>query len=133
MIYYKEDIRIKNKIDILPMIDIIFAILSFLIISSLYLSRVDTIPIDLPKATTSLRQDSKFVNIFIDKSGLIYLNKQKISLDNIRAIISNLINESKNLVVLHADKNVSHGIVIKVLDSLRSIEGLKIAISTKSI
>ena len=132
MIYYKEDIRIKNKIDILPMIDIIFAILSFLIVSSLYLSRVDTIPIDLPKATTSLRQDSKFVNIFIDKSGLIYLNKQKISLDNIRAIISNLINESKNLVVLHADKNVSHGIVIKVLDSLRSIEGLKIAISTKS-
>ncbi len=133
MIYYKEDIRIKNKIDILPMIDIIFAILSFLIISSLYLSRVDTIPIDLPKATTSLRQDSKFVNIFIDKSGLIFLNKQKISLDNIRDIISNLINESKNLVVLHADKNVSHGIVIKVLDSLRSIEGLKIAISTKSI
>ena len=54
-------------------------------------------------------------------------------MDNIRDIISNLINESKNLVVLHADKNVSHGIVIKVLDSLRSIEGLKIAISTKSI
>ena len=133
MIYYKEDIRNNNKIDILPMIDIIFAILSFLIISSLYLSRVDTIPIDLPKATSSLRQDRKFINIFIDKSGGIFLNRKKILLDEIRVLTSSLINENMNLVVLHADINTTHGEVINVLDLLRSIDGLKIAISTKSI
>jgi len=131
MIYYKGDISNKSNIDILPMIDIIFAILSFLIISSLYLSRVDTIPIDLPKATSSLRQDRKFINIFIDKSGGIFLNKKEIFLEDIIGSISNLINESKNLVVLHADKDASHGEVINVLDLLRSIDGLKIAISTK--
>ena len=133
MIYYKEDIRNNNKIDILPMIDIIFAILSFLIISSLYLSRVDTIPIDLPKATSSLRQNRKFINIFIDKSGGIFLNRKKILLDDIRVLTASLINESMNLVVLHADINTTHGEVINVLDLLRSIDGLKIAISTKSI
>ena len=133
MIYFNEDIKNKNKIDILPMIDIIFAILSFLIIASLYLSRVDTIPIDLPKASSSLKQDRKFINIFIDKSGGIFLNKKEIILDDIIGIISNLINESKNLVVLHADKDASHGEVINVLDLLRSIDGLKIAISTKKI
>ena len=131
MIYYNEDIKNRNKIDILPMIDIIFAILSFLIISSLYLSRVDSIPIDLPKASSSLRQDRKFINIFIDKSGGIFLNKKEIFLEDIIGSISNLINESKNLVVLHADKDASHGEVINVLDVLRSIDGLKIAISTK--
>ena len=133
MIYYKEDIRNNNKIDILPMIDIIFAILSFLIISSLYLSRVDTIPIDLPKATSSLRQERRFINIFIDKSGVIYFNKKKILIDDIRVLTASLIKESVNLVVLHADINTSHGEVINVLDLLRSIDGLKIAISTKSI
>ena len=131
MIYYNEDIKNRNKIDILPMIDIIFAILSFLIISSLYLSRVDSIPIDLPKASSSLRQDRKFINIFIDKSGGIFLNKKEILLEDIIGSISNLINERKNLVVLHADKDASHGEVINVLDLLRSIDGLKIAISTK--
>ena len=132
MIYYKEDRRNNNKIDILPMIDIIFAILSFLIISSLYLSRVETIPIDLPTATSSLRQDRKFINVFIDKSGGIYLNKNRILSDDITDLISNLMKESRNLVVLHADKNVSHGDVINVLDRLRTIKGLRIAISTKS-
>ena len=133
MIYYKEDRRNNNKIDILPMIDIIFAILSFLIISSLYLSRVNTIPIDLPKATSSLREDRKFINVFIDKSGGIFLNNKKILSDDIIAMITDSINESNNLVVLHADINALHGNVINVLDLLRSIDGLKIAISTKPI
>ena len=133
MIYHKEDISNQNKIDILPMIDIIFAILSFLIISSLYLVRVDTIPINLPKAKSSIRQDKKFIIITIDKLGNLFVNKKKILLDDLQINIINLIDKNLNVVVLNADKNVSHGIFINVLDSLRSIEGLKIAISTKSM
>ena len=133
MLYLKEDIHSENQINILPMIDIIFAILSFLIVSTLYLSKVDTIPVELPKASSSVSQDKKFITISIDKVGNLFLNKKKILLEDLKINIFNLINDDSKVVVLNADKNVSHGIVIKVLDSLRSIEGLKIAISTKSI
>ena len=133
MLYLKEDIHSENQINILPMIDIIFAILSFLIVSSLYLARVDTIPVDLPKASSSVRQDKNFISISIDKFGNLFINKKKIILDDLKISILNLINDGSKVVVLNADENVSHGIVVKVLDSLRSIEGLKIAISTKSI
>ena len=133
MLYHKEDINSDNQINILPMIDIIFAILSFLIVSSLYLARVDTIPVDLPKASSSVRQDKNFISISIDKLGNLFINKKKIILDDLKISILNLINDGSKVVVLNADENVSHGIVVKVLDSLRSIEGLKIAISTKSI
>ena len=133
MSYIKDDINNENHINILPMIDVIFAILSFLIISSLYLTRVETIPIDLPKANSSIRQDQKFINIFIDKLGNIFINKKLIKMDDLNVVIVNLIDENKNLVVLHADENISHGNVINVLDLLRSIDGLKIAISTKPL
>tara|TARA_B100000579_G_scaffold171945_1_gene140129 strand:- start:988 stop:1392 length:405 start_codon:yes stop_codon:yes gene_type:complete len=133
MIYFKEELSNKNRIDILPMIDIIFAILSFLIISSLYLARVDTIPIDLPKATSSFRQDKKFLIVSIDKRGDLFINKRKIILDDLRTNVDNLIDKSSKVVVLNADKNVSHGVVINVLDKLREIEELKIAISTESL
>ena len=133
MVYFKEDINNKNKIDILPMIDIIFSILAFLIISSLYLTRVDTISLDLPKASNSIKQNNKFVNISIDKSGNLFINKKRIKFQDIKVKVVNLTNENKNLVVLNADKNVSHGYVISVLDVLRSIDGLKLAISTKSL
>ena len=133
MLYLKEDIHSENQINILPMIDIIFAILSFLIVSTLYLSKVDTIPVELPKASSSVSQDKKFITISIDKVGNLFLNKKKILLEDLKTSIFNLINDDSKVVVLNADRNVSHGIVVKVLDSLRSIEGLKIAISTKSI
>ena len=133
MLYHKEDIHSDNQINILPMIDIIFAILSFLIVSSLYLTRVDTIPVDLPKASTSVRQDKKFITISIDKSGNLFINKKSIEFQYLKETVVNLIDESKNLVILNADKNISHGYVISVLDELKSIDGLKIGLSTKSI
>ena len=133
MVYFKEDINNKNKIDILPMIDIIFSILAFLIISSLYLTRVDTLSIDLPKASNSIKQNNKFVNLSIDKSGNLFINKIRTELQDLQVRLVNLTNENKNLVVLNADENVSHGYVISVLDVLRSIDGLKLAISIKSL
>ena len=133
MHYFKEDINIKNKIDILPMIDIIFAILAFLIISSLYLTRVDTISVDLPKAGNSIKQNMKFISISIDKFGNIFINKKNIKLKDLKVKVVDLIDQSKNLVVLNADKDISHGYVINVLDILRGIDGLKLAVSTKSI
>ena len=133
MIYFKEDINTNNKIDILPMIDIIFSILAFLIISSLYLTRVDTISVDLPKASNSITQNKKFVNISIDKGGNLFVNKKRTKLQDVKFKVINLTNQNMNLVVLNADKNVSHGYVISVLDMLRSIDGLKLAISTKTI
>ena len=133
MIYFKEDINNKNKIDILPMIDIIFSILAFLIISSLYLTRVDTISVDLPKASNSIKQNNKFVNISIDKSGNLFINKKSIKYQDLKDKVVDLVDESKNLVVLNADENISHGFVISVLDVLRGIDGLKLAVSTKLI
>ena len=132
MLYHTEDIHTESQINILPMIDIIFAILSFLIVSSLYLTRVDTIPVELPKATSSNREDKKFITITIDKFGNLFINRNKILLDELEQSLFNLINQKSKFVVLSADKDVSHGVVINVLDLLRSVEGLKIAISTKS-
>ena len=133
MVYFKEDNKSENKIDILPMIDIIFSILAFLIISSLCLTRVETVSVELPKASNSITQNKKFVNISIDNGGNLFINKKRTRLHEMKFKIVNLTNKNKNLVVLNADKNVSHGYVISVLDVLRSIDGLKIAISTKSI
>ena len=131
MLYHKEDINSDNQINILPMIDIIFAILSFLIVSSLYLTRVDTIPLDLPKASTSVSLDKNFITVSIDKSGNLFINKIRTELQDLKVKLVNLTNENKNLVVLNADKNISYGYLIGVLDVLRSIDGLKIGISTK--
>ena len=130
--YFRENNKSENQINILPMIDIIFAILSFFIISSLFLTRIDSIKVNLPKSSTSVREKNKPQIITIDNNEKIYFKSNEISLKNISALIrKNIENLEEPLVILRADTSVKHGLIVNLLDELRKIENLKIGISTE--
>ena len=118
-------------INIVPMIDVIFAILTFFIISSLDLIRLDNIPVNLPKASTSTLVKDKPIVLTIDRENNIFLENKpinsKILVDQIKNIISNY---STDILVISADKEVAHGKVVEVIDQIRSIDNLRIGMST---
>ncbi len=130
--YFKEKNETGDSINILPMIDIIFAILSFFIISSLYLTRIDSIKVNLPKSSTAVREQNKPQIITVDSNERIYFNSNEISLKNIDTIIrTNIENLEEPIVILRADTSVKHGVIVNLLDELRKIENLKVGISTE--
>ena len=129
--YFKENSKSENQINILPMIDIIFAILSFFIISSLFLTRIDSIEVNLPKSSTAVREKNRPQIITVDNNEKIYFKSNEISLKNISALIrKNIENLEEPLVILRADTSVKHVLIVNLLDELRKIENLKIGIST---
>ena len=129
--YFKDNNESENSINILPMIDIIFAILSFFIISSLYLTKIDSIKVNLPKSSTALREQNKPQIITVDNNEKIYFNSNEISLKDISILIrTNIENIEEPIVILRADTSVKHGLIVSLLDELRKIENLKIGIST---
>ena len=121
------------QINILPMIDIIFVILSFFIISSLYLVKLETIPINLPKATTSNREINSVIIITLNLENQIFIDEKSLDINLLR---NEIINKTKNSdlkkVIIKADKDVKYEKVISLLDILRTIDGLKIGVSTES-
>ena len=132
MNYIPENDEFKTEVNILPMIDVIFAILSFFIVSSLYLTKIDSIKVTLPKSSTAVREQNKPQIITIDNNEKIYFNSNEISLKNISALIrKNIVNLEEPLVILRADTSVKHGLIVNLLDELRKIENLKIGISTE--
>ena len=129
--YFKDNNESENSINILPMIDIIFAILSFFIISSLYLTKIDSIKVNLPKSSTAVREQNKPQIITVDNNEKIYFNSNEISLKDISTLIrTNIENIAEPIVILRADTSVKHGLIVSLLDELRKIENLKIGIST---
>ena len=118
-------------INIVPMIDVIFAILTFFIISSLDLIRLENIPVNLPKASTSTLVKDKPVVLTIDRENNIFLENKpidsKILVDQIKNIISDY---STDILVISADKEVAYGKVVEVIDQIRSIDNLRIGMST---
>ena len=129
--YFKEDNKSENQINILPMIDIIFAILSFFIISSLFLTRIDSIKVNLPESSTAISEKNKPLMISINSNEQIYFEEKLITIDNLSRLVKSSLGELENsLIILRADTLVRHGFIIKVLDELRKIENIKIGLST---
>ena len=127
---FEEDIP---QINILPMIDIIFVILSFFIISSLYLVRLETIPVRLPNAETSNQEKNSVIVITLDLGDRIFIDDKLLDISLIKnEILSKIKNTKNRKVIIRADKDVKYGKVISLLDILRKLDGIKIGVSTES-
>ena len=127
---FEEDIP---QINILPMIDIIFVILSFFIISSLYLVRLETIPVNLPNAETSNQEKNSVIVITLDLGDRIFIDDKLLDISLIKnEILSKIKNTKNRKVIIRADKDVKYGKVISLLDILRKLDGIKIGVSTES-
>ena len=72
------------QINIVPMIDVIFAILTFFMMSSLFLTRSPGVPINLPKATTAEAQNSGRFTVTVNAEGQIQLNNRALMLSNLK-------------------------------------------------
>ena len=131
MIYFNETTKEQVQINILPMIDVIFAILSFLIISSLYLTKINTIPLQLPLSDSTKRLDKKSLIISIDKNSDIYLNQEITNINKLRFDLKSKIKDENLNIILSADKDISYGEFVSVLDILKDFDKINFALSIK--
>jgi len=128
-----DDSETPFQINIVPMIDAIFAILAFFIISTLYLTRSEGLPVNLPTAITAESQvQDRIITVTIQAYGAIFVNQEPIELSQLEAGIESLVTgDSPFLVIVNADENVPHGRVVSVMDRLRLVEGIRLAIATQ--
>jgi biopolymer transport protein ExbD len=127
-----EELDLPPKINILPMIDVIFAILVFFMVSSLYLTRSEGLPVNLPRASTGEVQKTKQITVSLDAQGKLTVDGQPAKIDQLQTEIKQLIkSESNTIVIINADKTVAHGQVVEIMDRLRQIPTVQLAIATK--
>lgn len=127
-----DEPEIPTAINIVPMIDVIFAILTFFIMSTLFLTRSEGLSVNLPQSQTAKVQPSSPITVTISSQGQIALNRKSIQLEALDGQVQQMIAPNQEaLVVVNADKAVSHGQVVAVMDVLRRVPGAKLAIATQ--
>ena len=123
----------KPKIMIIPMIDIIFFLLVFFMMSMLSMGVQKSINLNLPQTATAKVNVEQTLPISITSDGTIYVEKEKISKDDFRRRME--IEKGRNpdlSVVLRADSKSEHGDFVFVLDQLKSVGISKVGIATES-
>ena len=126
----------RTKIEIIPMIDTIFFLLVFFMLSSLALVQLNGLPVNLPQASTATRQQTKDLTITVDKERRVYVNKKQVDVADLAQELANDVGPGADLddqsVIINADLSVPHGLVVRCIDEARMAGISHFAIATAS-
>ena len=122
----------QPKIMIIPMIDIIFFLLVFFMLSTLYMVEQHSISLNLPQTTTSEAVEGNNINISILSDGKILFDKEEIPLTLVKnKAIEESVKNKDVVFILSADESISYKNAIAVVDELKTAKVGKIALATK--
>jgi biopolymer transport protein ExbD len=119
MITLNQRKRHKSKLELTPLVDIIFILLLFFAVSTTLITQKQGINVALPDAKTVIENDEGIV-ISISKDTFIYWEKQRIQMSRISHEVKNEINKNPNLsIILNADKDTPYHIIMETMDNMR--------------
>lgn len=119
------------RVEIVPLIDVIFCILTFFILAAVTLTRQNAINVDLPSAATGVPQMREMLVVSVDPIGQTYIDQQPVTRDQLyQALLQYQQGNPQGLMVLYASRLASYNDVVEVLDLLRSVGGERVALAT---
>ena len=123
----------KPKLMIIPMIDIIFFLLVFFMMSMLTMVVQKSVPIQLPQAVASKVDLQRKIPITVTNNGQIYVETQPVTLDQmIRYLQAEQAKGGDMVVILRGDAKAEYGAFVPVLDTLKQMGIVKVSIATDS-
>lgn len=122
----------KPRIEMIPLIDVVFLLLVFFIYSMLSLTIHRGLPVHLPVAATSQADKQEFISITLQRDGRLFLEDNEVDMDTLHSLLIMAKEEDPNRkVYLRADKEVSYQRVVEVLDLIRSAGIYELALETQ--
>ena len=119
------------RIELIPLIDVIFCILTFFILAAVNFSRQQAISLDLPQAKTGTPQMREMLVVSLDDLGQVYVEQQQVGRNQLSQSIKNYRQSNPSgLMVLYAAKNATYREVVEILDILREVGGDRVALAT---
>ena len=123
----------RTRLEIIPLIDVIFFLLATFMMVSLSMVKNLAVPVHLPKAATGTPEERKdSAAITINEAGEIFFNKERVSLEEMRERLRVFkSSHAEGKVFISGDEKAVFGRAIVVLDEVRKLGITKVAIQTQ--
>lgn len=129
-----RSLRVENQPElmIIPMIDIIFFLLVFFMMSTLSMVQQQTIPVNLPQVTTAQQDKPSSLNITVLENGSVMFNQEEIPLGLLAKRVNlELGKQSDTVFILRGDKQTAYGQVVAVLDELKQAGAHRVTVAVE--
>ena len=134
--------RKKARIEIIPLIDVIFFLLATFVLFTLSLNRIQSVPVDLPFASQPINGEpppeaKDLLTVQVSDQGNVYLNKELIDIDELPARLDTFIKQTAGgidaaRVLVAGDDRAKWGVTVKVLDEVRKAHIGKVSMETRT-
>ena len=127
--------RKKARIEIIPLIDVIFFLLATFVLFTLSLNRIQSVPVDLPFASQNKQniEQKDSVTLQVSDQGNVYWNKELIDIDELAPRLEQFTRQAQAPRVLVAgDDRAKWGVTVKVLDEVRKAHIEKVSMETRT-
>lgn len=123
----------EARIEIIPLIDVIFFLLATFVLFTLSLSRIQSIPLDLPQATAAPQEqtDDDSVTLQVSDGGTLYWNKELIDVSEVAPRLAHYRdNVPVPRVLIATDDRAKYGETINILDEVRRAGIQQVSVET---
>lgn len=125
-------IQKEPTIMIIPMIDIVFFLLVFFMMSTLYMNTEEQIPLNLPKALSSSAKTIEPITISLTATHKMYLNEREIVPDQLGNEIQGIVaKEPQQAFIVRASEDIAYKDVINILDNLKISGARFVSVATE--
>lgn len=108
------------RVEMVPLIDMFFLLLVFFIFGVFSMTMQQGILVELPRATTATTAQDKAVTVSLAADGTAFFNQDAVTMDELIDRLQTAQQTTpQQLVILQADRQVSHGRVVEILDAIR--------------
>jgi biopolymer transport protein ExbD len=118
------------EIDMTPMLDIVFIMLIFFIVTTVFVKEAG-VEVNKPNASQSVMPKNANIFIAVTADEKVWIDKREVDIDSVRANLERLMAEQpSDVIIVQADKDAEHGVVVEVLDQIKSAGIDRISIAT---
>jgi len=122
----------KARIEIIPLIDVVFFLLATFVLFTLSLEKIQSVPVNLPVAAPpSTKQDEDPVIIQVSDAGTVFWNRELINIPEVAPRLLQYKQSTQNpRVLVTGDDRAKFGVTIQVLDEVRNAGITQVSVET---
>ncbi len=105
----------RGRIEIIPMVDVMFFLLVTFMLASLSMQRLNSLPVNLPQGEAAPLQAPQAVTLTIARDGGISVDKIPVTLDTMASILKAKLKNGEDTVIVSADKLAPQGQVVQAM------------------
>ncbi len=119
--------------DITALIDVVFLLLIFFMVTTTFVGSESEIPVDLPGAATGEVEALQHHVVHVTAAGKVFFHGQEVDRETLLTVLGQALKEFPDrLVIVNADKTVAHGRVVDILNIARELGGRRAALAVET-